>query len=169
MKNVVKFIIGILLVVVAQSCSQKDSIENSLNLTAPSGDLISENTLSLKKEISAVIAQKHGISGDDFQITKIDYVPLETGYSATITYKYDNDKEDVIIKAYNIRFTYVAQSIVIPDDKGRSVSNRSILISCKSETCSCKPVVTFGIDPELHYTCEGCDDCSLIISFPDDK
>ena len=97
MKDVVKFIIGILLVVVAQSCSQKDSIENSLNLTAPSGDLISENTLSLKKELSTVIAQKHGISGDDFQLTKIDYVPLETGYSATITYKYDNDKEDVII------------------------------------------------------------------------
>ena len=47
MKDVVKLIIGILLVVVAQSCSQKDSIENSLNLTAPSGDLISENTLSL--------------------------------------------------------------------------------------------------------------------------
>lgn len=107
MKDVVKLIIGILLVVVAQSCSQKDSIENSLNLTAPSGDLISENTLSLKKELSTVIAQKHGISGDDFQLTKIDYVPLETGYSATITYKYDNDKEDVIIKACNVRFTYV--------------------------------------------------------------
>lgn len=169
MKNVVRFIIGILLVVVVQSCSQKDSIESSLNLTAPSGELISENTISLKKEISAAIALKHGIDGDDFQITKIDYVPLKTGYSATITYKYDNDKEDVIIKAYNVRFTYTAQSIVIPDDKGRSAGNRSILISCKSEKCSCKPVVTLGVDSELHYTCEGCDDCSLIISSPDNK
>ena len=169
MKDVVKLIIGILLVVVAQSCSQKDSIENSLNLTAPSGDLISENTLSLKKELSTVIAQKHGISGDDFQLTKIDYVPLETGYSATITYKYDNDKEDVIIKACNVRFTYVAQSIVIPDDEGRSASDRSILISCKSESGSCKPVATLGTDHELHYTCEGGDDSSLVFSFPDDK
>uniref|UniRef100_UPI00242F8272 hypothetical protein n=1 Tax=Phocaeicola sartorii TaxID=671267 RepID=UPI00242F8272 len=75
----------------------------------------------------------------------------------------------LIIKACNVRFTYVAQSIVIPDDKGRSASDRSILISCKSESGSCKPVATLGTDHELHYTCEGGDDSSLVFSFPDDK
>jgi hypothetical protein len=60
--------------------------ESSLNLVAPSGEKIADDIVSLRSEVSQVVAETFGVE-KKFEITALNYVPLKKGFAVTIEYE----------------------------------------------------------------------------------
>jgi hypothetical protein len=60
--------------------------ESSLNLVAPSGEKIADDIVSLRNEVSQVVAETFGVE-KEFEITALNYLPIKKGFAVTIEYE----------------------------------------------------------------------------------
>ena len=68
----------------------EETANDSLSITAPSGDKIAEDMESLEEQIKLMIAEKYG-EDIPFEITSIEYADVPQGYYfATINYRMEN-------------------------------------------------------------------------------
>ncbi len=168
----------LIFITIMQSCNNEeanlielDFIENSLNLEAPNGEIISQDILSLKLELGKQIAENFE---DDvvFNITNIEYLPLNEGFSAIIGYKTDDGFEGNIVKTNNSSFNFTSDLIVrqnVRSSRLRSgVENEggvTMIISCKKlGSCECR-VTAIRKDGKTYYSCGDCDDCEMTIEY----
>ncbi|WP_298654068.1 hypothetical protein [uncultured Proteiniphilum sp.] len=168
------FFVGIFI----QSCDNEEvyinevsANEYSLNLKSPSGEMIASDISSLKCELAIPIAE--GFEANKvFTITDIKYLPLETGFSAIISYITEDGYEGNIVKTNNPSFG-ISKDLVV---KTRNTSTRlksgdesggggTITVSCKKlGSCDCKVTAIYK-DGITTYSCGDCDSCEMTVEF----
>lgn len=101
----------------------EETANDSLSITAPSGDKIAEDMESLEEQIRLMIAEKYG-EDIPFEITSIEYadVPQEY-YLATINYRMEN----------GITSNFVMTNLVENDDVQITQDTKSVTFEFKSE------------------------------------
>lgn len=101
----------------------EETANDSLSITAPSGDKIAEDMESLEEQIRLMIAEKYG-EDIPFEITSIEYadVPQEY-YLATINYRMEN----------GITSNFVMTNLVENDDVHITQDTKSVTFEFKSE------------------------------------
>lgn len=101
----------------------EETANDSLSITAPSGDKIAEDMESLEEQIRLMIAEKYG-EDIPFEITSIEYsdVPQEY-YLATINYRMEN----------GITSNFVMTNLVENDDVQITQDTKSVIFEFKSE------------------------------------
>ncbi|MDR2039236.1 MAG: hypothetical protein LBQ60_15040 [Bacteroidales bacterium] len=164
---------GIILCCVIFGCNKDESItieEQALNLISPSGEMISQNIQSLKKESSAIINDVFETI-KEFEITDIEYLPVNKGYVAIVKYK----TSDGIYGNYAIS---CGTHVNFNSNQVRMITGSSPKLKNNNENSGKKPVYTFvchangscntcslegDLDPENNQatvTCS-CNDCIL--------
>lgn len=148
----------------SRSMNDQDGL---LNLIAPSGERISESIATLKEELYFML----GIN-EDFELTGINYIPITSGYAATIEYQTLSGVKSNFIKA-NVSMQFVGNSIEVitatPRLKSRDVETPYGHYSARCEprgNCpSCEASVTMNLKTgELTARCS-CDECTLIVTY----
>ncbi|HBN28601.1 MAG TPA: hypothetical protein DD421_06110 [Clostridiaceae bacterium] len=144
-------------------------IEHSLNLKSPNGEMIASNISSLKKDLEIIIAQGFE-NNTTFNISKIEYLPLATGYSAIISYITEDGFEGNLVKTNNPSFK-ISENLVVKT-KNTSLRLRSsdengggstFTVSCKKlGTCDCKVTAVYK-NGVTTYTCGDCNNCEMTI------
>lgn len=76
--------------------------ESDISLVAPNGQRIAEDMTSLEKEVSMMVAKQFG---DDlkFNITSIEYAPVDKGYLALINYSLYDGRSSNFAKTNNTK------------------------------------------------------------------
>ena len=148
---------------------QKDN-DDSFELIAPSGEIISKSLVTLTKDLSQVIKS-------DFKILNIEYLPVDVGYVANITYELSDGTIKSLIRTNfpveeshgMYKSSIVRQSSIVRlkngnEDNGGPVS---VTITCDARQgcscCNCYPVSVWDMNAgTVTYSCGPCGgDCSM--------
>lgn len=177
MKNLF-FILSLLTLL---SCTNEllegDIVNSKLNLVSPNGERISSSMNDLKTEISKIVAESMEVDVD-IDIVNIDYLSVEDGYAATISFLINGEKEMKIAKTNIIpdNLLNIIQE-KMPNNIKR-ISSRSensasfsfedgttIYLTCKADDCNCTPSFTLTGDGGVNHSCLNCEICTEEVRF----
>lgn len=144
---------------IMSACNKKGDLANQqeVMLKAPSGISIAANPDDLMKVALETVSETSGL-----EITKVDYLPVKTGFAAIVWYK---TKAGVAGNFAYVRYPkveYNAKKLVVKRVGVNSqLVNGDITVSCNG-TCGC--VVGGEIKPDgtIIFRC-GCSDCTATI------
>ncbi len=150
-----KMLIGILaaLVVLHACVEDRGAIPNTIDLTAPTGEKISNGMDELNKWTAEVVIEKFG-KGKTFEVTNISYYNVKLGYAALIEFKVNNAHKG----------SYIIVKNPSTDAQGRVQQGDCIRWSgsCQGDAC-CTPNFDTGT---MNYSCScsgGGTGCSIAL------
>ena len=150
------------LVLLMPSCQKNAGLskqEQSLSLEAPSGQRIAATVQELKAHASEIVGNKFG-KGKDFQLMRIEYLPVEKGYAALVFYELENGA----VGNYGI-FSGVEYDLVTSDETAVEYESSRVTISCvKKGTCDCS--LSGSVNPNtgvITVNC-GCSTCEVKVT-----
>jgi hypothetical protein len=153
------------LVLLSPSCQKNAGLskqEQSLSLHAPSGQRIAATVHDLKTHASAIVENKFG-KGQDFQLMRIDYLPVEKGYAAIVFYELKNGT----IGNYGI-FSGVSYDLAASDETAVQEEDSKVTISCdKKGTCDCNLSGTYNPNTGVVTVNCGCSTCEVKVTESD--
>ncbi|MFM6954266.1 MAG: hypothetical protein ACKOWL_04710 [Sphingobacteriaceae bacterium] len=159
MKNLVCLLMALTIGLVMASCNKQGDLANQQEflLKAPSGVAIATTSDDLLK-----VAQETVASSSSLEITKVDYLPVKTGFAAIVWYKTKAGAAGNFAYVRYPKVEYNAKKLVV---KRGGVTSQlvkgDITVSCNG-TCGC--VVSGEIKPDgtITFKC-GCTDCTATI------
>lgn len=164
--------------IVLFGCSHSDEIEEyisnhekDLSLVAPDGAKIAESISYLKKEISAIIAERSEMD-QGFSIKNIEYAQVDNGYLAIINFVTDDNTQGAMVKT-NINLEIGeglatkrinnAKTIKSREEVKIEVGGYTHYVWCEdTSSCQCKPKVEDS-NGNIKVTCPGNNNCTCKI------
>ena len=159
MKNLLCLLMALSIGLHMAACNKQGDLANHQEflLKAPSGVAIAANSDDLMKAALETVSETSGL-----EITKVDYLPVKTGFAAIIWYKTKaGDAGNFAYVRYS-KIEYNAKKLVV---KRGGVTSQlvkgDITVSCNG-SCGC--VVSGEIKPDgtITFRC-GCSDCTATI------
>lgn len=159
MKNLLCILITLKMGLVITACNKQGDLANQQEylLKAPSGVSIAANSHDLMKVALETVSETSGL-----EITKVDYLPVKTGFAAIVWYKTKAGAAGNFAYVRYPKIEYNAKKLVV---KRGGVTSQlvkgDITVSCNG-TCGC--VVSGEIKPDgtITFRC-GCSDCTATI------
>ena len=159
MKNLLCLLMALMLGLVMAACNKQGDLANQqqLLLKAPSGISIAANSGYLMKVALETVSETSGL-----EITKVDYLPIKTGFAAIVWYKTKAGAAGNFAYVRYSKIEYNAKKLVV---KRGGVTSQlvkgDITVSCNG-SCGC--VVSGEIKPDgtITFRC-GCSDCTATI------
>ena len=165
-----------LIILPAISCKKSDTAQKpqSLSLKAPSGQQIAQSVTALRTEASGIISKKFG-GKQDFEITNIDYLPVNQGYAAIISYRISSGETGNFASFSGIRFKISSQSITTDYPTAQYLSGNAeaqnadagkITITCtRNGTCECKVQGTVDTNTGIVTWGCSCEQCTATVTY----
>ncbi len=159
MKNLLCLLMALTIGLVITACNKQGDLVNQqeILLKAPSGVAIAANSDDLMKVALETVSETSGL-----EITKVDYLPVKTGFAAIIWYKTKAGAAGNFAYVRYSKIEYNAKKLVV---KRGGVTSQlvegDITVSCNG-SCGC--VVSGEIKPDgtITFRC-GCSDCTATI------
>lgn len=147
-----------------QKHSTASDKEKDLNLDAPSGQRIASSIRQLKSDALKLIFTKHA-GMQEFEITKISYLPVSKGYAAMISYRLQNGTAGSfgIFKGVKYKLAQPGELFISNNGEVQSSADGKISISC-SGTCNCKMTTTINTETGVITVDCGCNNCSATVT-----
>lgn len=144
---------------VMAACNKQGDLANQQEflLKAPSGVTIATNSDDLMK-----VALETVPNAKDLKITKVDYLPVKTGFAAIVWYKTKAGAAGNFAYVRYPKVAYEAKQLVVKRGTANSqLITGDITVSCNG-SCGC--VVSGEIKPDgtITFKC-GCSDCTATI------
>jgi hypothetical protein len=142
-----------------------NSNEKSLNLRAPNGEKIADNILQLKKIVSVSVGERFGID-KDFDITSLEYVPIEDGYVVLIKYRTFDDIEGGILRTNSLSILeadgIISSKVRLKSGGENESTINGVTYTCtpnpSTSLCNCIPTYNIGMILPIcakKYPCTG--------------
>lgn len=184
---------SIILLILMTGCNNDGFNESisTLEIQAPNGEYIAKSIDDLNIEIEKIVASQYG-EDLKFDITSIDYTPLDEGYLANITYKVANGFTHNLIRTNNanilgnskadkIEFVTIgkhkimkeSERLVLTNSSSRSGRSATHTYVCKSASncspCQVQATITQPTAPggqkDIKISCtDTCSDCKLEVT-----
>jgi hypothetical protein len=159
MKNLLCILITLKMGLVMTACNKQGDLANQQEflLKAPSGVSIAANSDDLMKVALETVSETSGL-----EITKVDYLPVKTGFAAIVWYKTKAGAAGNFAYVRYPKIEYNAKKLVVKRGGVTSqLAKGDITVSCNG-TCGC--VVSGEIKPDgtITFRC-GCSDCTATI------
>jgi hypothetical protein len=159
MKNLLCLLLALTMGLVITACNKHGDLANQQEflLKAPSGVRIAANSDDLMKVALETVSQTSGL-----EITKVDYLPVKTGFAAIVWYKTKTGAAGNFAYVRYPKIEYNAKKLVVKRGGVTSqLVNGDITVSCNG-SCGC--VVSGEIKPDgtITFRC-GCSDCTATI------
>ena len=148
---------AILLLLSCQKMKRNVIAEPTLNLTAPSGQSIATSTRQLKEMTVAMLAEKFNIQ-QNATITGIDYLPLNKGYAATISFELEDGMKGsyAVLSGDHVKKLTPALPVL---QNNEDIQSKTYMLVCQG-SCTCRAYMSYNsYTGTLNWSC-GCEACA---------
>ena len=159
MKNLLCLLIVLTMGLVITACNKQGDLANQQEflLKAPSGVSIAANSDDLMKVALETVSETSGLA-----ITKVDYLPVKTGFAAIVWYKTKTGAAGNFAYVRYPKIEYNAKKLVV---KRGGVTSQlvkgDVTVSCNG-SCGCVVIGEIKPDGTITFRC-GCSDCTATI------
>jgi len=159
MKNLLCLLMALTIGLVMAACNKQGDLANQQEflLKAPSGVTIAANSDDLMKVALETVSETSGL-----EITKVDYLPVKTGFAAIVWYKTKTGAAGNFAYVRYPKIEYNAKKLVVKRGGVTSQLVKGDITVSYNGSCGC--VVSGEIKPDgtITFRC-GCSDCTATI------